>query len=508
MDLGDLLAPTPHERRIFANRTLNLRGIEAVGYDMDYTLVHYRIEEWERAAHEHLCEGLAKKNLPVDRLTFDPSFAQRGLVIDTQRGNLVKANRFGFVKRAAHGTKPLSYPALRDEYTRTIVDLADKRWEFLNTFFSISEAHVYAQLVDLLDAGELGSAIGYADLYRMVRSTLDRAHMEGTLKQDVARDPERFVEHDPGVALALLDQKAAGKRLLLITNSEWSYTDAMLNFALERDLPKGMSWRELFDVVIVAARKPDFFQSRPPLFEVLPPSSAPTAEFDGSTGPALELLRPAPKGITQNAIFYGGSAQAVESYLGLSGDQILYVGDHIYGDVHVSKSLLRWRTALIVRELEGDIEAAERSANEDAQIASKMAEKERLEEEQCRLRLELLRRREGYGPRTEVPTDDLARRLSGVKDELTRLDDELAPLARAAAERGHAWGPVMRAGNDKSHFARQIERSADIYTSRVSNFALETPYAFLRSRRLTLPHDSAAPFLGAADADRGEPRGS
>ncbi|MCU0693621.1 MAG: hypothetical protein MUF54_19700, partial [Polyangiaceae bacterium] len=37
--------PAPH-RRVFCNRTLNLRSIRAVGCDMDYTLIHYRTDEW------------------------------------------------------------------------------------------------------------------------------------------------------------------------------------------------------------------------------------------------------------------------------------------------------------------------------------------------------------------------------------------------------------------------------------------------------------------------------
>ncbi|MEF8940542.1 MAG: 5'-nucleotidase domain-containing protein, partial [Salinivenus sp.] len=30
-------------RGLFCNRTLNLRGIQAIGYDMDYTLIHYHM---------------------------------------------------------------------------------------------------------------------------------------------------------------------------------------------------------------------------------------------------------------------------------------------------------------------------------------------------------------------------------------------------------------------------------------------------------------------------------
>ena len=45
----------------------------------------------------------------------------------------------------------------------------------------------------------------------------------------------------------------------------------------------------------------------------------------------------------------------VESSLGVHGDEILYVGDHMYTDVSQSKVHLRWRTALICRELEEEV---------------------------------------------------------------------------------------------------------------------------------------------------------
>jgi hypothetical protein len=48
---------------------------------------------------------------------------------------------------------------------------------------------------------------------------------------------------------------------------------------------------------------------------------------------------------------------------------------------------------------------------------------------------------------------------------------------------------MMRAGADKSLLARQVERYADIYTSRVSNLLYPGPYAMFRIGRLDLPHD-------------------
>jgi hypothetical protein len=47
----------------------------------------------------------------------------------------------------------------------------------------------------------------------------------------------------------------------------------------------------------------------------------------------------------------------------------------------------------------------------------------------------------------------------------------------------------MRAGIDKSFLARQIERYADAYVSRVANLLFYTPFVYLRAPRVTLPHD-------------------
>lgn len=477
---GYLAAPPP-ERGIFCNRTLNMRAIKAIGYDMDYTLVHYQVEAWERRAYEHIRERLVEQGWPVAHLTFDPLLAIRGLIIDTEKGNLLKANRFGFVKKALHGTRPMDFEAQRHEYTRTIIDLSERRWQFLNTLFSLSEACIYAQLVDLLDAGDLPGPMGYVDLYATVRRMLDAAHMAGKLKAEIIASPERYLQPDPETALALLDQRSAGKKLLLITNSEWTYTLPIMHAAFDPYLPRGMTWRGLFDVVIVSARKPEFFTTRAPLFEVV------------ETGNEA-LLRPHSGPLKAGTPYFGGSAVELERHLGMSGDEILYVGDHMFGDVHVTKNVLRWRTALILRELEEEVRAIAAFRASETRLAERMVVKERLEAESCQVRLELQRRRLQYGPRSEVPEEQLLARGATLRTELEALDAELGPMARAATEMSNPhWGLLTRAGNDKSHLARQVERYADIYTSRVSNFLFATPFVYLRSPRGSLPHDPNVP---------------
>jgi HAD superfamily 5'-nucleotidase-like hydrolase len=466
----------PPGRRIYANRTLNLRGIKAIGYDLDYTLVHYRVEPWERRAYERLRAKLREAGIPVDGLEFDHELVTRGLIVDLELGNLVKANRFGYVTRASHGTRPLEFDLQRTTYGRTLAEPSDDRFVFLHTLFSISEACMYAQLVDRLDAGELSRPIGYADLYRVVRRSLDEAHMEGELKAEILAAPDAYVEPDPELGQALLDQRNAGKRLLLITNSDWAYVPRILDHALAPTLG-GVPWRELFELIIVSARKPEFFQRRQAAFAL--------ASDDG-------LLRPCPIGIRQAGVYVGGDAAQVEAYLGVGGEDILYVGDHIYVDVHVSKAVLRWRTALILRELEAELTALDSFREQQRQLETLMEEKVRLEFALSQARLALQRHQHGDPAWVDERTRSLREAITALRARIVDLDDRVAPLARESGELGNRrWGPLMRAGNDKSHLAQQVERFADIYTSRVSNFLYETPYGYLRAPRGTLPHDDA-----------------
>lgn len=467
--------PPARDRGIFCNRTLNLRSIRAIGYDMDYTLVHYEVERWEERAYQHIKRKLLDNDWPLENLTFDPQLVMRGLIIDAELGNIVKANRFGYVKQALHGTKPLSFEEQRKVYSRTIIDLSDPRYYFLNTLFSLSEACIYAQLVELLDQRKLPAVMGYQDLLALVRTSVDETHMEGELKQEIVSQPGEFIVLDPETPLALQDQKFSGKKLLLITNSEWEYTQAVMAYTFDRYLPKDQTWRDLFDTVIVAARKPEFFRGTAPLFEIVSPEGH---------------LKPTRKGLETGGSYLGGNAALVERSLELAGDEILYVGDHIFADVHVSKSVLRWRTALVLRELEQDLRAMEEFSETQGKLEELMSQKRSLEEEYSLWRLAAQRRKRRYGPQPRETLKQINEKLSDLRSRLSGLDELISPLAsRAAVVNNPKWGLLMRTGNDKSHLARQLERSADIYTSRVSNFLYHSPFAYLRSHRGTLPHD-------------------
>ncbi|KAL9390638.1 hypothetical protein Peur_019243 [Populus x canadensis] len=487
--LNDLGISSPSSERnssrgIFCSRTLNLRSISAIGYDMDYTLIHYNVKAWEGRAYDYCLGNLRSMGFPVDGLAFDPDLVIRGLVIDKEKGNLVKADRFGYVKRAMHGTRMLSTQDVSEMYGRELVDLRkENRWVFLNTLFSVSEAVAYMQMVVRYDEGAISAEIcppDYRGLYKAVGKALFRAHVEGQLKSEIMSKPELFVEPDPELPLALLDQKEAGKKLLLITNSDYHYTDKMMKHSFNRFLPNDMGWRDLFDIVIISARKPEFFQMSHPLYEVV-------------TGEGL--MRPCFKAC-KGGLYSGGSAQMVENSLDIHGDEILYVGDHIYTDVSQSKVHQLWRTALICQELEEEHSALIHSRGHRATMIELINQKEVVGDLFNQLRLALQRRNTGRPAQTLAATNmddqELTESMKKLLIVMQRLDEKIAPMLEADGELfNKRWGFLSRAGLwDKSHLMRQIEKYADIYTSRVSNFLHYTPFMYFRSQEQTLAHDS------------------
>ena len=240
----------------------------------------------------------------------------RGLVIDKQSGNMVKVDRFGYVRRAMRGTRRLSVAERHSEYGRLTVDLRESRWAFLNTLFSVSEGCLYAQLVDRLDSDDwLDSCAPPFDEERCrVRAAAQGgdeglfAHVESQLKDEVMSDPGRFMNTDPAFTQTLLEQRCAdldaprtrgapqpppprplhppllppplcsyaGKKLALITNSDWVYK-TLMQFAYAPS-PAGDVVAAALRQIVVSAYKPEFFTTeRRPSTRSCRTSSAPTA---------------------------------------------------------------------------------------------------------------------------------------------------------------------------------------------------------------------------------------
>ena len=78
---------------------------------------------------------------------YDPNFFQRGLMIDKERGNVIKMDRHSYVKVAYHGTSPLNKEERTEFYgTATQKDFAASQFAPIDTLFSLPDAFMYSQV--------------------------------------------------------------------------------------------------------------------------------------------------------------------------------------------------------------------------------------------------------------------------------------------------------------------------------------------------------------------------
>lgn len=449
---------------VFVNRTLNLKKIALIGFDMDYTLVRYNRNEFETHAHacaaRYLVEGLGYPSAVRD-LRFDPQRAMVGLVIDKRNGNLLKLTRFSKVKNAYHGMQEIDYRDVKRTYQNVAVDIKSPEYLPLDTSFALSTGVLFAQIVDL-KATDLRLP-DYQTIAQDVSDAVDMVHRNGWVKDVVRSDFGRFVIDDPKVAWLLERYLDYGKKLMIITNSDYGYTKELLEYAVDPHLKSHTSWRELFDIVITLADKPRFFE-RPGRFLDIDPETGLMRNYEGSVA---------------SGVFQGGWFRKLQEDLGLQGNEILYLGDHIYGDVVSIKKRCDWRTALVLEDLATELEGIRGAREVQARIETLSAEKLALERDINRMDIA---RYEGQ------PTDKAA--LDADFAKIDQLNTEISDLlVKYRTYFNPYWGEVLRSGLEESRYADQVDSYACIYMTKVSDLYEYSPKTYFRPIRRLQPHE-------------------
>ncbi|MBC7427639.1 MAG: HAD-IG family 5'-nucleotidase [Bacteriovorax sp.] len=450
---------------IFINRTLNLKKIKAIGFDMDYTIVRYNSEAFEEFTHQETLKKLVSdKHYPPEilNLKFDFKRVIQGLVIDKSKGNLLKVSRFGKVKSSYHGLTPLDFKEQQRLYGTGVIDLGDPHIQSLDTNFAVSNGVLYSQLVDLKTKGL--KLPDFDTLAMEIKDALDAAHSDGTLKNHVRKNISKYIIQDPEVVALFERYKRYGKKLLVITNSDFNYTKLLLDYTINPFLKEHKDWSELFEVTVTLASKPRFFTTKTPFLTVDPETGTMT-----NTEKRIEI-----------GIYQGGYAGRLQKDLGLEGDEILYLGDHIYGDVVTIKKTFNWRTALVLDPLAEEIEAIKMSAPIQEEIDKQMFIKEALE---TKLNHFDLRKHEFN---EEIPKEDLSALFAEV-DKVNAVISDLLDQHRKFFN--PYWGEMMRAGLEESRFADQVEKYACIYMTKVSDLIEYSPRTYFRPQRRILPHE-------------------
>jgi 5'-nucleotidase len=478
----------PASRQLFVNRNLRLDKIEVVGFDMDYTLAIYHLLQLEELAYDMTVERMVERRGWPERLRelrYLSAFVIRGLVVDKLTGNICKMDRHDHVGRAYHGLaavpKEERYRLYRDER----VAFSTPRFAWIDTLFALPEAALFAQVIDLEETA--GKKVDYDRLFTDIRESMDQIHADGTLKIRVKADLARFIVRDPELGPALHKLRSSGKRLFLLTNSHLDYTEAVMRHVLDGVLPEYPSWRNYFDAVLTASKKPGFFSS-----------SSPFVELDEAGAPIPGEVR----GLERGHTYAGGNRGELEKLLGAGGDRVLYVGDHIYGDILRSKKSSQWRTCLVIEELEREIDWLDQHRTVLEEVAGLEELRLRVDDESAahraalnavERRLDRLTAGDPSLPAMEAERVRLKRELEALRAALRDANARLAGL-QATVESGYNpyWGLTFKEGSENSRIGEQIEDYACVYTSRASNFVFYSPMQYFRVLRRVMPHEASA----------------
>jgi HAD superfamily 5'-nucleotidase-like hydrolase len=447
------------ERRVFINRTMRMETIEVICFDLDWTLAAYDRELLQRLIFDTALTRLIDRyDYPAEirSAEFRPDFAHRGLLIDKAAGTVAKMDRHFYVGRAYLGRRLLTSAERMDLYRRERVDLRRSRFYHVDTLFELAEVNLFSELVELVQQGAIASDPRiYEKIFEDVRHAVDGVHGDGTLKSRIIENLPSLLPHDADLPLTIKKLALTGRRLLLISNSEWYYTDAVCRYLFGESAPD-RDWQKLFDLIVVSARKPLFFRDQSPF-----------SSIDDEGKPAGTVVSP-----VWGGRYIGGSRDKLTELLGVPGERVLYVGDHIYSDILATKMRSTWRTMLIVSELEEELRIRRRLLDDLGRytdlhnVMSDLGR--RLENARDVVRLRAI-----LGPDAATEGGDPAELNRAVQE----LSDGHEVLRRRAemiedqiiAEFNPYWGSVFKQGSSQSLFGSQVDAFACLYTSRVSN---------------------------------------
>ncbi|XP_011301315.1 cytosolic purine 5'-nucleotidase isoform X2 [Fopius arisanus] len=468
--------PTGHKKwyrqasqRIFVNRSLHLENIKFYGFDMDYTLAEYKSPQYEQLGFNLLKERLVSLGYPqeIRAFEYDPSFPVRGLWFDTLYGNLLKVDAYGNILVCVHGFEFLKHSQVYELYPNKFLQLDENRVYVLNTLFNLPETYLIACLIDFftnspqytrektgVKEGEL--TMSFKSIFQDVRNAVDWIHIHGDLKSKTTENLEEYVKKDERLPMFLRRIRESGAKVFLLTNSDYVFTDKIMTYLF--DFPYGArpdephsDWKTYFDTIVVDANKPLFFGEGTILRQV-----------DTRTG-ALKLgTHKGP--LHTGEVYSGGSCDVFTEMIGAKGKDVLYIGDHIFGDILKSKKIRGWRTFLIVPELVQELHVWT---------------------DKCQLFAEL--------QNLDVMLGEMYKNL----DSSTKEKPDISKLRASIRDVTHKMdlaygmmGSLFRSGSRQTFFSSQVVRYADLYAATFLNL-IYYPFSYMfRAPAMLMPHES------------------
>jgi len=484
--MGDKIEPpTSQFSKVFVNRSVNMEKIKIFGFDMDYTLAVYKSPQYEKLGYDLIIDHLIKQGYPskLANYSFDSSFVVRGLLFDRKMGNLLKIDGFGNILVAWHGFSPLTYEKLRDSYPNKFINKEDsERFFVYNTLFNLPEIYVMAVMIDMYqkleeyESTEKGFRhreeqieITYNLIFNDVREAVDFVHIYGDLKPKTVANLPKYVVRDSKLPLLLNRMRENNdKKVFLATNSDYEYTNKVMTYLF--DFPHGpedsskpgtphRDWKSYFDLIIVDSRKPKFFADGTPLRQI--DLKTGKVKIGRSTGP-----------VEEGNVYSGGSSDAVTKLFDAKGKDIMYIGDHIFGDILKSKKENGWRTFLVVPELSQELHiwSDKRDLYEKIRALDDVIS-------------------EAYQNLDSSSSNavDLRKVKKNFRETVHEMDMNFG-----------MFGSMFRSGSRQTMFATQTMRFGDLYASSFINlFYYPLNYLF-RAPHILMPHETCVESVETA----------
>lgn len=452
--------------RVFVNRSLHLAKIKFFGFDMDYTLAVYKSPAYESMGFRMVVERLISIGYPEELRDFeyDSTFPIRGLWFDTLYGNLLKVDAYGNILVCINGFKFMKTSEIYALYPNKFIPLDESRVYVLNTLFNLPETYLLACLMDFFTNSpqytkeEKGVKLGhlfmsFRSIFQDVRAAVDWVHLKGTLKQETINNLDKYVQKDDRLPVILKRMKEHGRKIFLLTNSDYAYTEKIMCYLLNDDQskPNARNWISYFDYIVVDACKPLFFSEGTILRQVNTDTGA--LMIGSHIGP-----------LEEGRVYSGGNCDVFTELIGAKGKDVLYIGDHIFGDILKSKKIRGWRTFLIVPELNQELHVW----TDKCQIFS---------------RLQSL----------DVMLGEMYKDL----DSSCTYTPDISKIRAAIGEVTHEMdmsygilGSLFRSGSRQTFFASQVMRYADVYASTFLNL-IYYPFSYMfRAPAMLMPHES------------------
>lgn len=205
---------------------------DCVGFDLDHTLLRYNVTNMVTLEYEVLSRFLVEKrghdpkHLSKKLGPDDFDFLQKGLILDFERGNILRLSPEGRILRVCHGTKILTedemdacYPERRWEVTDSFAGdflvtwngpLSEKMRTLLD-YFDMPASLAFARIVDTLDEKNGGEKLQdyhiWSDILDGLIDMFDRSNFAkdaGVYFPSLRNQPEKYMHKSSPELIAWL----------------------------------------------------------------------------------------------------------------------------------------------------------------------------------------------------------------------------------------------------------------------------------------------------------------